>query len=422
MNEEELYSKIVAKYPQYSKLSPAELMPKIYAKHPQYQTIVEQASGSAKGLTVGGVGYGADLVKRGLNIKDAPNVIAKGVSGFLGGAPEEIAKNPVKFAMGGAVGAGTRFGIKPEEKQLPFPKPYTSAGKELGNVAELVAGAMPVTEAIGGVNKGIDYSSKFGKIGGKNLKTAEELAQELLAQADEGVKVPGAMQGGYIDANADELVNADRLNEIISRMPKPLQEAIQNDPELARKAVSQIKDKTDALGMQISEVVNGEPVISNTLKNSERIRKIAGGELPSNYFNKANYGYGAPELTGAKSAYNDIGTLMTEGRPELAEAMKNYAVASRGRTKLKPLLQDPQGYPKAENIVPLLGDKVKSGTKRAIEALAENNPEILQTAEKIRKFGAGVKRSEAIGKFGKSAAWVAGLGALGGSGFRRFAE
>lgn len=422
MNEEELYSRIIAKYPQYKDITPAELMPKIYAKHPQYQTAIDGSSGQFKGLSTGGIGYGADLVKRGLSIKDAPNVVAKGVSGFLGGMPEETAKNPMKTAIAGPIGAGVRFGVPKEKKSLPFPRPYTSAGKELGNVAEFTAGAMLPTEAAGGLSKSTDYAGKFGQIGGKNLKTAEELAQELMAQVDEGVKVPGAMQGGYTEANHHELVDADKFKQLLKSFSKPVREAIENDPELERQVINQMKNKTDALGIQTSEAVNGGPEIVNNLKNLERMRKISNGELPSNYFNKANYGYGAPELSGAKADYQNIGTLMTEGRPELSEAMQNYALASKGRTKLKPMLVDQQGYPRAEHIANMLGDKTKSGTKRAIEALAENNPEILQTAEKIRKFGSGIRRTEAVKRFGKYAIPSAVGSAFGFNGIRKWLD
>lgn len=41
MTEQELYQRLISKYPEYSSIEQSELMPKIYAKYPEYQEVVE---------------------------------------------------------------------------------------------------------------------------------------------------------------------------------------------------------------------------------------------------------------------------------------------------------------------------------------------------------------------------------------------
>lgn len=358
-------------------------------------------------LGMGGIGYGAEAVKQGLGFGDVPHIAAKAVSGVFGGMPEEIAKKPIKFGLSGPIGVGLDRYAKDESAQLPFPKPKSVGGKMVGNAAELIAGGIPLESAItptAGIIKNVikPKAASMVGVGEKYLPKAKQLAENLLAHTEEARKTAGAMQGGYIDANADELVNAQKLEEIISQLPPKLQEAIHADPEIARTVVENIQKGVDPLGMAVETGKTTKSTIAPTLKNAERLRKLSKSHVPS-----AHWNFNAVDDTAknaASAGYEAFGSLMKEGRPELAEAMGNYAQTMRASDQIEPLIQSQTtGYVKPEGTLQLFGKKAKGASIDAINDLAEHNPDIQKAVQEIKKFGSGVERRKYFGGLARKA-------------------
>lgn len=364
------------------------------------------------GLTSLGAGRGMNAVKRGAKIEDIPGVIAKAAGGYYGDLPERSADRPILTSLAGPFGPATR-GTSPESKKLPFPRPVTSEGKVLGKELESLSSVAQLGNLASDIpkilNSSVDSLKRFSNLR-KQTGKAQDLSQELLAQMEEARKTAGAMQGGYIDANAEEAVNADKLKQIIARLPQSLREEILSNPGIQRTTNSRAETSIDAAGLPILNSFKSDPEISANLKNAETLRGIIKGKVPSSRWNPKLVL--EPEKNAADLAYTELGNLMTEGRPELAEAMYRYSKARGAEKQLEPLIRTRQGFTRTKPILKMFSGN-EGVPSQAIEILAEHNPEILGTVDKIRKYGHGIASAEALKKAAKIAAF--GLASGGGA-------
>jgi hypothetical protein len=223
----------------------------------------------------------------------------------------------------------------------------------------------------------------------KKVQAGANLSDELSAMADEARKTAGATQGGYIDANASELVDAKKLGQIINRLPKPLQKEIQR--------------------LKIN--LKSNP----TLGGAEKIRAIIKGRVPSSNWNIKSVD--ETMANAASQGYDDIGNLMKEGRPELAEAMGRYADTKNAQKQIVGRLETNTGMTKSNPVLEMFGKNVDNADVQAISKLAEENPEILQTIAKIKKLEGKIARQEAIGNFAKKYGAIAATSVATALGF-----
>ena len=224
----------------------------------------------------------------------------------------------------------------------------------------------------------------------KKVQAGASLADELSYMADEARKTAGAMQGGYIDANATDAVDGNRLNDVISMAPKALQEAILDHPGITKSQKPYVV--TDPTGIQITKM--SEPTIDPTLKNSETIRGIIKGRIPSSKWNIKSVDESTSNA--AKQGYDDIGKIMTEGRPELRDAMKQYGQVKNAQKQIAGRLETNTGMTKSKPILEMFGKNADNADVQAIAKLAEENPEILNTITKIKKMNSKIDRENAI--------------------------
>lgn len=361
MTEEELYQRIVSKHPQYAKIPSKELMPKIYAKYPQYQKAISLSPKEKEKTSefgIGGVGYGARAVQEGLGVKDIPHIAAKAVSGASYGLPEAVSKKPLISSIAGPVGA---FGGKSESFQLPFPKAASKGGEMIGGAAELVSGGVmePSQLLIGKIPTPV-----------KSIPKSERLARTMIANIEEGIKVPGATQGGYINAQASSPVDLTDLQRVFDDLPQKVKFAIAKDPSVTR----------------IGDMV--EP----NLKNSEIIRSHI-----LDHINTLDFQSQAP----LQESYRQIGEIMTKNRPELSEAMGAYAKAKRAGEQLIPRFKNSKGFIRTQNLGKIFGDGNEN--IQAVNQLAEYNPEITRAMNQIQRYNTAQKVKKIAGT-------VAGIG------------
>lgn len=351
----------------------------------------------------GPLGYGVESVDEGLSKKDIPFIAAKAGSGAFYGVPERVAKNPTKFGMSGPVGVG----LDPysyNETNAFFPKPASKGGEMIGNAAELAAGVGPAAEALSGLklgaNRAANISSKFGKLR-KETKQVQGLSEELLSGAQKGRKNVGARYEEYIDKFGDENIDANATSELLQKLPKDIIEELKINPNVERI--------TDDLG---------RVMIKPTLRNAKAIRDIVRGDVSSKFWNPKLID--EPTKKAADFVYDEIGKIMRTGREDLGNIMKNYSKAKSAIQELSPALRTPKGFTKTRPVLKMFGEGAEGSRQQAVESLSKYNPEILETVEKIRKFGEGAKRKEAINTFVKRLAGGALLGAGGSLGYKLF--
>lgn len=172
----------------------------------------------------------------------------------------------------------------------------------------------------------------------------------------------------------------------------------------------------------VSSMTPGEEVISPTLKNSETARGILKGKVPTSHFKPK---YVPTEMDRPiNAAYDEMGTLMREGRPEIGEAQGLYAKASNGADFLKSKLMDPQGFFKGKPLLDMFG---KGGTEgdQAIADLVEHNPEIAGTVKNIKAYSQHLKNialAKKLFTFGLAGGALKGGENIAGKGISEIAQ
>ncbi len=352
---------------------------------------------------------GADAVSKGISARDIPGVGFRVLSDMAAGAPKSIAERPRAFAMGGLPGVGISILQKPEASQIPYPKPVTAGGRQLagdlGTTASLIPAEMVTRAPMEATGEALTAGKNWLYPKGRDvIAKGQDLASELLARGQEGVDVAGATQGGYTMANADVPVDEGKLKDILSKIPKGAQEEIANNPEIARKVGGMYGD--------------GANEIEANLGNSAKIRRVLGGKVPSRYFDLSYADQAAKE--GAQAGYRDIGNVMTENDPVLNEAMQNYAKTKQGQGALEDALLSKQGYTKGARVLKMFSNNPNSATAglgdQAVEALAENNPEVSDTVRKIKDYANYLEKAKKARQLLKWGAVASGGGALAGEG------
>lgn len=334
-------------------------------------------------------------------LTDIPKVIGRQLPGMRG--------QDINFLTQGPFGVGMNMaGIKKTEDVIPAPKTsYGKAGETAADLAQLFLLANEGASAIAGKLKS-NPAKRFGALRNKTQK-AQQLSQELLAQMEEARKTAGAMQGGYIEANADAPINNQTLKASISKLPQALQEEILSNPSIQKSMSVSSQTINDPAGLPIKSYSKSEDISPN-LKNAETIRGLIKGKVPSSRWNPKLVM--EPEKNAADLAYSELGKIMTEGRPELGEAMNQYAKVRQAEKQLEPMIRTRQGFIRTKPVIKAFGSGAEGVPSQAIEVLAEHNPDILKTVDNIRRFGANADRANKI----KSAAKILGYGALTGTG------
>lgn len=260
IKEEDLYNRIVSKYPAYANIPQAELMPKIYAKFPQYQQQIEQPKVAGiydkkdlatkmipqftKGLYES-VPFGrqvvaalpnADLIKQVQEGTPAP----EGALPFIARLGGEIAgstplmnigggftklPNLARLAIGGAAYSGAKsFG--------EGNKPLDIAKDAAMGAGATVAGYGVAKGAGKGIIKGVELASKgLGKAPGAVINS---LIKPLLKDFSYG-KNPGR-------AVASEGIVANNLDELATKIGQRRQEI---GKEIRVKLIQNSKQRVD---------------------------------------------------------------------------------------------------------------------------------------------------------------------------------
>lgn len=485
IRREDLYNRIIAKYPDYKAVPPDVLMDKWLKKYPEYkQVLLSEPPGY---MTYGPMYRGMKAARRGVKLEDMPGVLGDVASGMVGDLPEKLARRPELFAYGG--GFGVTGSPVPKERSsfgVGYPEPVTPEGKSLGEDLGTIASASTMVplgvDVISGIRSAVPkIPSAVTNI--KNLYKkgyrGAELSKRLWSAIQEARKVAGHMQGGYIDANPEEPVDPEKLNRIISDLPKTLQEEIASNMAIRRtrpasreslqfviprgaESVSEVPrtdwagrgrmtergpmgvpvevaapvaPKTELLpprkevryhpeevrGPDIGRTVYGEEQIDPILKNAEQIRRIIKEKVPTTRWRFA--GQDEPVKTQVLSAYDELGRLMSEGRPELADLFKDYAFAKGAEKQFGPrLVSTKTGLPKDIPITHMFGEggPLKKGARSedvlAIKRLSSQVPEILDVVEEATKYSGDVQRAigtrKMLGKIGNAALYSSILGPI----------
>lgn len=265
MNEDELYNRIIAKYPAYSGIQKSDLMPKIYAKYPQYQQVVE--SPTVVPELVAGRFEKKDLAKKiipqftkGLYesvpfgrqaVSNLPN--ADFIQQVQEGVPSPEGALPFLARMGGEIAGSTPLmniggGLTklPNLARLAIGGAAYSGAKSFGegnntlDIAKDAAMGAAATYAMGkgaeiagkGIIKGAELASKgLGKAPGAVINS---LIKPLLKDFSYG-KNPGR-------AVASEGIVANNLDELATKIGQRRQEI---GKEIRVKLIQNSKQRVD---------------------------------------------------------------------------------------------------------------------------------------------------------------------------------
>ena len=352
----------------------------------------------------------------GMASREPLETTAEAIDVMGGGVPRNILRYPRTFAISGAPGVQTVDTVRRlaegggsvsgplgmaervfDKRKDELPRTFQSSGLEdkilpspRGLTGKVAGTALGMAGDAGLVMK---RPRSLGAIRNK-VNEGRTLSRELLAQTDEARKTAGAMQGGYIEANADQPIDVNNLQSAIEKLPKVLQDEIYSNPNITKSGGSKTVTTTDPVGMALSEKVKTDLVIDPTLKNAETIRGIIKGKVTSGHWNPK--AVDIPTKNMADAGYDELGKIMTEGRPELAEAMRNYAQTRQAGKQIDPLLRTKQGFTKTKPLQKSFSKGADEANLEAIEKLAEHNPDILKTVEKIRAMASGIQKQKAI--------------------------
>jgi len=218
----------------------------------------------------GPMGYGVEAVKRGLSFSDVPHILAKAGSGAFMGAPEQVAKNPRSFAMGGMIGAN----LGREKNDRIFPKATSEGGEMIGKVAEIATGLIPSENIIMNAGKFIPKGIRTAK-SLKNVQKQRALSEELLFNIEKARKDVGATQASLIDVKGAERVDPERLKKIIDSLPQALKDEIATNPELKMEVINRIEQGQFVMGGASKQVSPQVTRLSNT-KIKKEVPSLAG--------------------------------------------------------------------------------------------------------------------------------------------------
>lgn len=407
MTEDELYEKIVSKYPSYANVPKVELLPKIYEKYPSYRGQIN--SDSMGSIMAGGVGYGVDQIRnataRSLNKKDTPHIVSKAISGVVMSMPEKILSNPVKFGMSGAPGVAIDPYSNNEDIGF-FPKPNSEGGRIMGDTAELVGSAIPIS-GVSGATKQADRATKLTKRFGqlrKTTKQAQGIADDLIGGTNKARENVGARYQAFIDEFGGKEVDADRMTELLKSAPKNLIDEIKNNP-IIEKTVDNY----------------GNTVVKPTLRNMKAIRDIVRGDVSARHWNPKLVDDAGKKY--ADYAYDEIGQVMRQGNDDLAKIMGEYSDVRRAGDEVYGSLRTSKGFTKTRPVMNLYKDSADGAKQQAFDVLAKYNPEILETMDRARKFGDGYRRGQNLKRYGeRTLNYVVPLAAGGYFGSKYFSD
>jgi hypothetical protein len=182
----------------------------------------------------------------------------------------------------------------------------------------------------------------------------------------------------------------------------------------------------------LSNVSEGETVISPTLKNLERIRAITKGKERIRAITKGKVRTSTwnPRIVQdlvrnqAEEGYKNIGSLMKEGRPDVASAMEDYAKVRAAEKEITSLLKTRFGMTKTKPMLRAFGEGADNAKKQAIDVLSKYNPEIPKVIQKINAMAEGIAKEKAkslfINEIKKYAARTIGVGSIGLAGWKIF--
>lgn len=343
----------------------------------------------------GPMGRGVSAVKSGARAEDLPGLVASAASGYYGDAPERAAERPLSVSRAGLFGVAP--GVPEEKIQAPFPRPVTESGKQLGNelkffgaAANLGNLATDIPNLIKSVPRAV---KRFGDLR-KQAKTGQNLSEELLNAAQTARKNVGSQYEDYINKFGDQPIDEVAVTELLKKLPKDIVEELKINPKIERA--------TDAMGRVI---------LKPTLRNAKAIRDIVRGDVSSKFWNPKLVD--DPTKKAADFVYDEIGNVMRSGRSDLAEIMKNYSIARSAGKELYPALKTPSGFTKTKPVMKMFEKGAEGSRQQAVEALSQFNPQIVETVEKIRRFGEGAKRAD---RLKKTAAYLFGGGATASGG------
>lgn len=442
---------------------------------------------------IGPMARGVRAVDQGVTAQDIPGIVSQAASGWYGDFPRRAAERPMKLAMAGPLGPSFR-GSAPERIQLPFPRPVTEAGKQLGTELEGLAGGARLLEfgsSLRNIGRGTkDFAKSMAKYI-KEQKKAKEFSDRLIQASETARKNVGGRYQEYIDLFGKEKVDPETFNRILKNLPPKLAQELKESPELAREVINRVEKSQFVMGpvsrqvspqitkvkgtsipkqieptfdpskgqyakevitpkkfieapedivtlskpgqgvaprsltsaspretyslrpptKGVSQLTEGEEIISPSLANAKAIRDIARGKLPSKYWNpKLADDQAAKE---AEVAYENIGNLMRSGRGDLGDIMRNYAEVRQAQRELIPALRTAKGFTKTKQVGRLFSPTSEGSKQQALEVLSKYNPEITKISEEVAKYGKGLERARVLSALAKKAAGYAGLGALG---------
>lgn len=405
MNEQELYAKIISKYPQYANFSQEELLPKIYAKYPQYRDSVTIEPPQPQQSTMQKVITQA----RGFNpVGFLPINKAEALDVGKVGLRQFVPDNP------GLVG----FGANLVDKRGPIslPKPETDYGRNLemsADMAQLAYGVGALKNIVKTAPK--NTSKQFGKLR-RSTKKAQGIADNLYDGAKTARKNVGDRYQSYIDKFGDNPVDEKKFNAILDQLPEKLKKEVMESPEILKDITESKPAQKSILGVPVSDA--SKPLrtqkVRPTLRNAKKLRDVVRGEVSTTHWKPKMVDEDTKRV--ADALYDEIGGVMRENNEPLAKIMGEYAEVRRAGDEVYSTLRTPKGYTKTRPIENLYREGADGAKQQAFEALAKENPDIWDSLDDARKFGNSVRRGKQFKKFGEKAGKYVAYGALGGGG------
>lgn len=238
-------------------------------------------------------------VTGGMNLSEPERTAYTTASNVLGGAPQAILENPMKFAMGGVSGAGSGA-LNPEIDLQEEIEPQSALGQITSIVAPMLLGTgaagtgavKGIKSLIGGSKKSAELAYKGGKVIGRRQDAIGKLLSKKYGKAIREMEETG--------------LNKFDFNQMIDDAIKNLDPSTINDPGSGAQVLNSIKSQ---LKIPINTPISGQRAksIINTIES----------QLSSN--------------PGAQKVFGDAKRAILKLKaPQLANLEKQFATTTEG--------------------------------------------------------------------------------------------
>lgn len=344
-------------------------------------------------IDYGPMARGVQFAEKGVQLRDAPYLASKMVSGRLMGVPEMVAKNPIAAFTQAGANIAERFGGSNLERPISqfsmMPKPQTVAGGEAGQELGLLSSLVPAAEMASAIPQ-LAMAKRFNKAI-KPSEKGKQLSEQLIKDSESARKTVGTRYENYLKQYGDDLIDAEKTTDLFKKMPKSLIEEVKNNP-LIEKVTNQL----------------GQVIIKPTVRNAKYIRDIVKGDVSAKYWNSQ-----LVEETERKAAnyiYDNLGKIMREGRPDLKNIMSNYSQVRNAGKELFNSLRTKSGYFRSKPIETIFKKGADTAKQEAVNVIVKYYPRAKTTRDAMVKLASSKEFQKTASKIGKQLIpWGVGL-------------